>query len=176
MLEKIKENSKKNIKAVKLLIILSAFFYLAMATNLFFILPDSGFTSFNLLDTKLFYSSDTFYSLIANMTPEMKSTYIIIHIVDYLFIFSFYPLLILLTLRKFKDNMNINWLVIIPIIAMLSDIIENIIIDVEILSSVPLVLASVISAITIIKFASILITIILYMTKTIKFRASDNNG
>ena len=72
------------------------------------------------------------------------------------FIISFYPLLVLLLARVVKNKHE--WLIMLPIIAMIFDLLENIIIDVHLHVGVSNFLGSLSGIFTLLKYSFILIS------------------
>lgn len=160
-----KVNSKNSII---IFLIISLIAYVAMGTSLFGMIH--GFGTDSMLDSTFFYTGSEFMSQLENLTQNEVSAYLYIHLVDYLFIISFYPALTFIYKKTLRTQSGIF---ILPILAMLCDFVENIIIDIKLISDVPNILGSISGILTTLKFAFILITIILVIINVIQNRRNN---
>lgn len=106
------------------------FFFVDMITSMQFVgVEKSSIDGRGLFDTRLtYYSGDYFYETVDMMTEQDIKDYSIFHIVDNLFVVSYFLLMVILTyplLRK-KDK---KFAFIIPAIPEFFDFIENVSID-----------------------------------------------
>ena len=88
------------------------------------------------MDSLNFYSADVFFHNLDIQGAQGRSGYLQLHAIDYLFITQFYLLFALLIahlLRKVKAPENIAFLCLIPMVAAVMDLLENIFIDISIL-------------------------------------------
>ena len=141
-----------------ILLLFSVFItYILMLTNIFGLLSD--FDRSIMLDLLFFYQGDEFINNFISVTDIQLYYYQMIHIVDYIFILSFYPLLfIILAKQKILKNYII---LIIPLMAMFFDLLENLIIDFHMNFGVSEFLGSLSGVSTLIKFLTIFVTLIL---------------
>lgn len=139
--------------------------FLLMSSNIVWLNSSTGFNLFDMLDMKLYVSSTTLYDAVASMSESALIGYLNIHLVDYVFILSFYPWLIMMMTRNLQRNSKQEFFLILVVVAMMSDLMENIFIDVELVGSLPTILASILGLLTMLKFASMLMSVgvILYL-------------
>lgn len=155
----------KNHNATKTIIIYTsiAFItYLCMWTNLFGIITD--FNTNLMLDAKLIYTANTFTTTINSYSDTQSLSYLMIHFVDYIFILTFYPALTMILTRINRMNSK---LLFVPILALFCDLLENIIIDVALMQSIPRFLGSISGLLTSFKFIAIFVSVILIIYNVI---------
>ena len=149
---------KNNTKKVRLFYgLVAVFCYVLMGTKIFWLIKD--FDTSYMLDLKFFYSGPYFISTLADIPSIQAEYYQIIHYIDYIFIMSFYPLLMMFLLKN-TYNISKN-LIIIPITAMFCDLFENILIDFHLHVGISQTMGSMVGILSFIKFFSILITLTL---------------
>jgi len=153
------------------LFIIGLVMFFAMSTNLFGFLNESGFNSFKMLDVNFFYSAEQFETTISSFSTEMIQAYMILHIIDYIFIFSFYPALALLLLYTAKKP---TILVAVVGLAMLFDFTENILIDIGLNHDIPNILQSVSGFLTMFKFIMLILSIAVVISNVIKHKGVSN--
>lgn len=144
----------------------------AMSTNLFGFLNELGFNSFKMLDVNFFYSAEQFETTISSFSTEMIQAYMILHIIDYIFIFSFYPALALLLLYTAKKP---TILVAVVGFAMLFDLTENIIIDIGLNHDIPNIFQSISGFLTMLKFIMLIASVAIVIYSLIKRRGVRND-
>lgn len=137
--------------------------YVMMLINFLGLLSDFG--TMDMFDIKIFYSPNFFYQTIISLNDSEVLNYLYLHVIDYIFIVTFYPCLTLL-LGKNSRVKTIE--LIIPIIAMFSDLTENILIDIGLCLSIPSFLVVLLNIITITKFLAIGIAVVLIIYYRIK--------
>lgn len=157
IIEWIEKNNTKKIRTFYGLVAL--FCYVLMGTKLFWIISD--FDTAYMMDLKLFYSGPFFISTLADITPIQAEYYQIIHYIDYIFIMTFYPLLMMFLLYNIY-NLSKNF-IIIPIIAMFCDLFENILIDFHLHMGISQTLGGLVGILSFIKFFTIFVTILLIL-------------
>ncbi len=158
----------------RILLVISAFCYILMGTKVFGLLSD--FNSEYMLDLLLYYSGDKFVSALESISAAQIGYYRILHSIDYLFIVTFYPLLVLILDRFIEGKNKFKYLMLLPVLAMLCDLFENLIIDFHLSIGVGSFLSTMSGILTTLKFTSIFITIIIaivFITKSIKRRRSN---
>jgi len=136
-----------------------------MTSNAFGLLNGSNFNSNMMLDKKFYYTSFEMNNLISSLNSEMIKTYFSLHLIDYLFILFFYPTLGLLMFNVSNKRIKI---LLIPLLAMVFDIIENIFIDFSLYHGLSKIVMSLTGFITLLKFSCIFISIILIIYYIIK--------
>ena len=103
--ESMKKSYAQTIKQNKLmsvvpLVMIAALAYTLILTKVF------GLNSFlnmdSILDSQLFYTGSHFLDTLSSLSAEEVLAYLYMHLIDYLFIFSFYPVLSFIF-----DNINI---------------------------------------------------------------------
>lgn len=138
------------------LAVFAGFSYALMA-----ILAYSPASQFNLdyfLDLKFYYSKEVFLNQMSLIDNHQIKMYQIIHFVDYLFILTFYPLLLLVMARFLNPNqLPIGWL---SVVAMLSDLSENLIIDFHLYFDPIYFLAAISGILTAMKFSFLVMSIL----------------
>lgn len=147
--------------------LITAFLYLTMSTNIFWLNQQSGFGVFDMLDVKLFYDAGYFQGVMDSLSGDMILAYLNLHIVDYIFILFFYPALALWMSNKDSQKMLMNYLFILPLIAMVFDLTENIIIDIALFRTIPQFFSQIMSSITFLKFFFIVLGISLKLLSSI---------
>ncbi len=155
-------------KSYKYIIVFSSislFLFIAMTSNAFGLLNGSNFNSNMMLDKKFYYTSFEMNNLISSLNSEMIKTYFSLHLIDYLFILFFYPTLGLLMFNVSNKRIKI---LLIPLLAMVFDIIENIFIDFSLYHGLSKIVMSLTGFITLLKFSCIFISIILIIYYIIK--------
>lgn len=155
-------------KSYKYIIIFSSislFLFIAMTSNAFGLLNGSNFNSNMMLDKKFYYTSFEMNNLISSLNSEMIKTYFSLHLIDYLFILFFYPTLGLLMFNVSNKRIKI---LLVPLLAMVFDIIENIFIDFSLYHGLSNIVMSLTGFITLLKFGCIFISIILIIYYIIK--------
>ena len=148
-------------KSYKYIIVFSSislFLFIAMTSNAFGLLNGSNFNSNMMLDKKFYYTSFEMNNLISSLNSEMIKTYFSLHLIDYLFILFFYPTLGLLMFNVSNKRIKI---LLIPLLAMVFDIIENIFVDFSLYHGLSKIVMSLTGFITLLKFSCIFISIIL---------------
>lgn len=115
-----------------LIIIIAVFIVIMM---LFFLIPAAKFNSQAMIEKESFdsrltyYSGEEFYQTVGQMNEADFAAYKVMHILDYFFVLAYGALMIIITVpllpRKFKAVG-----IVLPLIAALSDLIENISVDV----------------------------------------------
>ncbi len=158
---------KPKLKHIIFLFVISILLFITMSSNAFGLLENTGFNSNMMLDKKIFYTSQDMSNLISSLSNEMIKTYFSLHLIDYIFIIFFYPFLRLLLIYVGRRKSKF---IIIPLFAMVFDIIENIIIDISLSHVLPNILMTISGVITLFKFICIFVSIILiiYYSITIK--------
>jgi len=106
-----------------------------------------------MLDMEFFYTGDEFLIILGSISAEQANLYQVLHYIDYVFIFTFYPVYVLI-LDKFV-NRNKKF-ILLPLLAMLFDFLENLIIDINIHSGVSGFFASLSGIFTLFKFVFII--------------------
>ena len=155
-------------KSYKYIIVFSSislFLFIAMTSNAFGLLNGSNFNSNMMLDKKFYYTSFEMNNLISSLNSEMIKTYFSLHLIDYLFILFFYPTLGLLMFNVSNKRIKI---LLIPLLAMVFDIIENIFVDFSLYHGLSKIVMSLTGFITLLKFSCIFISIILIIYYIIK--------
>lgn len=132
--------------------------YLLMLTNVFGLLK---FDKSIMLDLSLFYNGNDFIDNFLSVSETQLYYYQIIHIIDYVFIFTFYPVLTFILSKQVKKQLYL--FILVPILSMMFDLFENLIIDFHIHFGVSKVLGSICGIITLLKFISIILTILLIL-------------
>lgn len=153
-------------KKITILAVISLFCYVLMGTKVFGIL--SEFDNKYMLDLVFYYSGSTFFDTLINIPEAQAGYYLITHYIDYGFIFTFYPMLILVTSKRIKKTTRFYLLA--PILAMVFDFLENLIIDIQLTHGVSTFFGSICGVFTALKFTYIVITILLILTNYIKYR------
>lgn len=135
------------------------------------------------LDSLSFYTSETFYNNIDSMDDIGRRNYLIIHLIDYIFMWSFAGIFFVsmaILIKKLKSSSLysiLNKLPIVVLVYLLSDLIENLTIDSSILSypSINMTIGTIAGYATFIKMntvyllsAIILILILWHFTRYIK--------
>lgn len=155
LIDWIERNNNK--KTRRVLAIVALFAYILMGTKLLWILKD--FDTSYMMDLKLFYSGPYFISTLADITELQAGYYQIIHFIDYLFIFTFYPFLVLTLLINIY-NISKNY-IIVPIVAMICDFLENILIDFHLHVGISQTLGGMVGILSFVKFFAILVSLVL---------------
>lgn len=146
--------------------------FLLMSTNVFGFINDSGFHSTWMLDTKIYYDLATFRSSIGILDSPMIAGYMTLHIIDYVFILSFYPLL---AYFMYRIRGKLDLFVSLPLIAMGFDFLENLLIDIALYHSVSDFFAGLSGYLTLFKFLFLFLAIAI-MAYIVYLRRSKNNG
>ncbi|MBN2876253.1 MAG: hypothetical protein JXL85_01240 [Bacilli bacterium] len=146
--------------------------FLLMSTNVLGAINDSGYHSTWMLDTKIYYDWTTFRNSIGMLDSFMISGYMTLHIIDYIFLLAFYPLL-----AYFMYRLRGKWdlFVILPFIAMGFDFSENLLIDIALYHTVSDFIASLAGFLTLFKFLFLFLTISI-MAYFIYLRRAKRNG
>lgn len=106
--------------------LIAAFLYLLMLTRVFGLLTlDASL----LLDVRLKITPTIFFDAIAKQVAFDRDAYLVFHLIDYLFILSFYPFLRMITKRLFLRSLIPSF----AFIAGGADVLENVCIDVSLL-------------------------------------------
>lgn len=134
------------------------------------------------MDSLNFYTSDIFFKNLDIQGEEGRKAYLLLHLIDYLFITQFYALfvyVICMLSRKINSATTISFLCMIPFLSAGADLLENILIDVSILlypRKIPLLgtLSGIFTSIKMysiyVIFILILILVSLLLIKTVKKR------
>lgn len=146
--------------------VISMICYVLMGTKLFGI--NAEFDNKYMLDLVFVYSKDTFFETLNNIPEIQIGYYQTMHYIDYVFILTFYPTLILITTRVVNEKNQI--LIWVPFFAMMFDFFENLIIDIQLSVGVGDFLASILGIFTMLKFVFILATILLILSNVIMKR------
>jgi len=120
------------IKKVLLLCMSSFFLATAIITKFFGLIELASSAT---MDSEMFYTSQTFYLNLKQLGETGRNSYLLLHLIDYLFITQFYLLLcfsiiLLLKIEKFK---KVIFLAFVPFGAALFDLLENLAIDYSII-------------------------------------------
>jgi len=83
------------------------------------------------LDIKNFYDLKIFNDVLDSLTKTDRANYLVIHVFDYLFMISFYPLLSLIFTYIYQKDSPWSLLVGFPLLALLCDFLENISMDIH---------------------------------------------
>ena len=158
-----------SVKKLIFLIVISGLAYLLMGTKIFGIYSD--FNSNYMLDLTVFYTGNYFINTLSSISTIQIQYYTVLHIIDYIFIISFYPLLVLLLAKVIKSKHQ--WLIILPLLAMIFDLLENIIIDVHLHVGVTNFLGSLSGVFTLQKFIFIFISIFVFIVYIFKNRRKN---
>lgn len=152
-----------------LLGLLAAVSFFMMAPNFLWLNADAGFTSFNMLDVRFFFTHSVFDQYLLSLDADMKTAYLQLHAADDLFIITFYPWLLLILFYQLKDRSpaRLGWLVI-PLAAMMFDLFENLLIDATLRSGVSTWLSGVTGWLTLFKFVMIFVTVSLIILFTVQ--------
>ncbi|HOO44483.1 MAG TPA: hypothetical protein PKU69_05370 [Bacillota bacterium] len=168
-----KQTHSMNLKRTKqVLAIVAIISFLMMSTNLLGFNIDAGFSSFDMLDVKFHYTAGEFYVYFSELTNEMSIAYLNLHLMDYVFIFSFYPLLAMIIWgMTIQTRKSIRFVfVTLPLVAMFSDLFENILIDVEMLSSTIFDTGMLAGFFTTLKFSALAFSVIYIIYKLLLSR------
>ena len=120
------------------------------------------------LDMLMYYSKERFFDTLNLLDSVSRTSYLMIHLADYIFMFGFYQLIALglykltVTLDKLKP------IVLIPYLAFLGDFLENIIMDLHLLiypSQINL-LGYLAGVVTFVKFSSMYLALALLIVLT----------
>lgn len=124
----------------------------------------------SIIDFKLIYSYQTFVDSIQTLTSMQVKDYISIHMIDYVFMLSFYPLLGLLLSTVIAQSSKHIYLLLLPLFAYMFDMTENIIIDIHLyhFPQIYPILGDIIVWITPLKFLMCVLAIIIIIYKKIK--------
>lgn len=166
--EYICNNKTKNI--IVILALITILTYTLMLTNIFGLI--SEFDRTYMLDLSIFYSEEAFINNFSSITIQQIYYYQVIHIIDYVFILSFYPLLAIIIARMIKKQYY--YLFIIPLFSMIFDLIENITIDLHMHYNLSKIIGTISGISTLLKFNFIFISIILLII--ILIRKLKENG
>ncbi|XMB72863.1 hypothetical protein RJI07_02880 [Mycoplasmatota bacterium WC30] len=151
------------------------FSYLLMGTKIFGLLSD--FDSKYMLDLLLYYSGDKFLTTLADISVTQIDYYKLIHYIDYVFIMIFYPALACLLAKIIKVPNKLKFYILLPILAMICDFLENLIIDIHLSVGVSNFFAGLSGILTLFKFIFIGITIVVTFVLILKkIKDSKNNG
>lgn len=156
----LKAIDKRTIKFVLLVVGLVSF--MMMSFNILGFIDGYSFSSMDMLDVKGFFTAETFRTAIASyQAMDQTGAYMILHIEDYLFILTFYPWLLLVLFHRLDMNKaNLVW-AIVPFLAMLFDLMENLIIDIALFGTVGDFGAGLVGFLTLLKFTLLGLTVIL---------------
>lgn len=123
-----------------------------------------------IIDFKLVYSYQTFVDSIQTLTSTQAKDYISIHIIDYVFMLSFYPLLGLLLSTVITQSSKHIYLLLLPVFAYMFDMTENIIIDIHLyhFPQIYPIIGHIIVWITPLKFLMCVLAIIIIIYNKIK--------
>jgi len=132
------------------------FTYALMLSNVFGLINPTGYRSEWMLDAQVFYDRIAFRNAIGMMDADMIRGYMTLHIIDYVFIFTFYPLLAYIL---FQQRQKKSILILLPLIAMGFDFLENILIDIAMHITVPDFFATISGYLTLFKFIFIVISV-----------------
>jgi hypothetical protein len=83
------------------------------------------------LDMLFWYDQETFYTVLNSLSKTDRMAYKLIHIADYIFIIGLYPLLSIGISRNIKQINWVRYIVLIPLLAGVFDVLENIAMDVH---------------------------------------------
>jgi len=153
---------KLNQKGIKVfLLVVGVIAFLMMSTNILGFMNDYSFSSFEMLDVKFFYDQDTFtLSILIYQISNTVNAYLILHAEDYVFILTFYLWLAIVLFDLLEKNQSVSALVILPLLAMLFDLAENLVIDVALTSGVGEFWATICGYLTLFKFVFLVISIL----------------
>lgn len=131
---KIENHSGK--KYILTLFLFSILLFFLMESSVFGLIK---FHTSDLIDTLFFYTPTKFAEIINSLDSFERTNYFRLHVIDYGFILTFYPLLSILLYRGLYSihlHKHCHWykLAFLPLLAMIFDISENIIIDFYIIS------------------------------------------
>jgi len=170
ILLKIKNHSGK--KYILTLFLFSILLFFLMESSVFGLIK---FHTSDMIDTLFFYSPTKFAEVVNSLDSFERTNYFRLHIIDYGFIIAFYPLLSILLYRGLYCNnlhRHLKWhkIAFIPLLAMIFDITENIIIDLHItfISEPNKILCTLSSVATILKFSIIVVSIVFIVYLTFK--------
>ena len=123
----------------------------------------------SIIDFKVLYSYQTFQTAIQSLTIEQAHAYQWIHVIDYLFMLLFYPLLVLLLSTVIKQQSKQSIILFIPLFGYIFDLIENICIDIHLYQYPELfqVVGHIAVIVTPLKFLMSLLAILIYMYKKV---------
>lgn len=162
----ISKNNKK--KTVIILAIIALITYILMLSKVFGL--NSHLNTALILDSQYFYTGSYFSATLNSLTANEVSAYLYMHLLDYVFILSFYPALCFVFDLINKQHSNI---VILPLIAMLFDFLENSIIDIKLLAGMPQFFGSIAGIFTVLKFSVLIISGILMVINIFVNRKSN---
>lgn len=149
-------------KIVLILFLTSAFLGTLLVTSVFGkLILDPSLT----MDPLHYYNSETFFKNLEILGNEGRSSYLILHLIDYLFITQFYLFFVCslnVLLRKASSNKGINLLCLLPILSGFSDFMENLLIDISILlyPKTIVILGDIAGVFTFMKFSSLYLVFI----------------
>ena len=88
------------------------------------------------MDAADYYTAETFYSNLENLGETGRRTYLLIHLIDYVYIafsYPFFSVMIFLVSRTMKNYLRYRWFLLLPLGAGFFDLLENIGIDLALL-------------------------------------------
>jgi len=127
------------------------------------------------MDGLLWYSADYIYSVFEQLGPDGRMVYLIFHIFDYVFAFSY--ALLMMTLIKPLAKAKWQWLVF-PILPAIFDVIENTLIQVMSAQfpNINQALAQTTSVITSLKWLSFLLFIVAFVVLLVIKKKNKRRG
>ena len=126
-------NNKASWKLVLILFLTSAILGTCIITMFFGLIELNSEAT---MDSLTFYSAKIFYKNLDIQGESGRRNYLLLHILDYLFITQFYFLfanLLALLARKISQSGKLNALCLLPFLAAIMDLLENISVDISIL-------------------------------------------
>jgi hypothetical protein len=136
------------------------------------------------MDSLFFYSADTFYFNLTWQSQPGRDSYLLLHLIDYIFITQFYLVLAGFSLRIFRKTgikKKYEILALIPFLAASMDYLENICIDLAILFFPKRIsiLGTLSGYFTLLKMLSLLVVVLIFsfiMISYIRKRVRNRNN
>lgn len=152
-----KHNTKKYIIITSLLALIGMVLIFTQYFGLVTLSDDKA------LDMLFTYNSSKFYNILHILTESDRLAYKLIHLADYIFIVGIYPLISLALSKVINMNKKKKVLIMVPLIAGLFDMLENIMMDIHLYfySNEFLFLGNLSGVFTTIKFLSLYLSVII---------------
>lgn len=129
------------------------------------------FNAYYMLDMEFFYTGDEFLIIFSSISAEQVTLYQTLHYIDYVFIFTFYPLYVLILEKYITKNRKF---ILLPLLAMLFDFLENLVIDIHIHNGVSNFFAGLSGVFTLLKFIVIIAGFVLLIVNYIQKKKNKN--
>lgn len=117
------------------------------------------------LDPLYYYDSTKFYEILHSLSVNDRTSYKLIHLADYIFMFGFYPLITFGLSFVLKGMVNFRFVILLPLLSLFCDFFENLIMDLHLYfyPSEIHILGGIAGYLTALKFGSLFLSVIIFI-------------